>query len=124
MRDAKPTSGTGCEMVHNKATLFWNQRRNKLTVPMGQNNVATFQLAPGYGKFTAFCAEAGVDYEKAQSDPIVVKSSQIISDDEDGDKHDEIGSPDPITTDWCEPVGAHFDLNGLHNHSRTRASHH
>jgi hypothetical protein len=26
----KPASGTGSKKVHNKATLFWNQRKNKL----------------------------------------------------------------------------------------------
>lgn len=45
-KDKKPLSGTGSETVHNKVTLFWNQRKNRLTVPLGTSNVATFQLAP------------------------------------------------------------------------------
>jgi hypothetical protein len=78
---------------------------------MGQNNVATFQLASGYGKFAAFHTEAEVDYEKEQNDPIMVKSSQLVSDKEDTDNYDKVGSDKPEMTEWCEPVRTHFDLN-------------
>lgn len=108
----KPILGSGSETVHNKVTLFWNQRKNKLTVPLGTSNVATFQLAPGYAKFSAFCAEAEVNYDEEQSNPITVESSQVVSDDEeDEDDIVESGS-DPDETDWCRPIDAQFDLNG------------
>lgn len=110
-KDKKPLSGTGSETVHNKVTLFWNQRKNRLTVPLGTSNVATFQLAPGYAKFSAFCAEADVDYDDEQSDPITVEPSQVVSDDEDEDDIVESGS-DVNEADWCQPIDAQFDLNG------------
>jgi hypothetical protein len=61
----KPAQGTGSETVHNKVTLFWNQRKNELSVPLGTSNCATFQLAPGHAKFDAFRAEADVDCNNA-----------------------------------------------------------
>ena len=110
MRDIKPLPGTGCETIHNKATLFWNQRKNKLTIPLDSSNVATFQLAPGYAKFNAFCAEAEVDYDAEQHDPITVNSTVVVSDDED--ENDIVESRSEAQTEWCEPVGTTFDLNG------------
>jgi transposase InsO family protein len=111
-KDKQPLSGTGSETVHNKVTLFWNQRKNRLTVPLGSSNVATFQLAPGYSKFNAFCAEAEVDYEKEQEDPIIIDASEIVPDDEDDDDIVQSGSDTTDETDWCQPVDTEFDLNG------------
>jgi hypothetical protein len=107
----KPISGTGSETVHNKVTLFWNQRKNRPTVPLGTSNVATFQLAPGYAKFRAICPEAEVDYDDEQNNPVTVASSQVVSDDED-DEDDIVESGSDIdATDWCHPIDAQFDFN-------------
>ena len=44
----KPTQGTGSETDARKVTLLWNQKENKLTIPVvNSNNVATFLSAPG-----------------------------------------------------------------------------
>jgi hypothetical protein len=85
MKDNKPLSGTRSETVHNKVTLFWNQRKNRLMIPLGTRNVAIFQLAPGCAKCSAFCAKADVDYDEEQGDPITVELSQVVSEDEDED---------------------------------------
>jgi hypothetical protein len=72
--DKKPTQGTGSETLDNKVTLFWNQRKHKLTIPLGKaDNVATFQLASGYKQFSAFCAEADLDYQDEQESAIIAK---------------------------------------------------
>jgi hypothetical protein len=48
-KDRNPTAGTGSETLDDKITLFWKQRKCKLTVPLGRNdNVATFTLADGF----------------------------------------------------------------------------
>jgi hypothetical protein len=48
-KDKKPKQGTGCETLGDKVTLFWNQRKCKLTVPLGEaDNVATFTMADGF----------------------------------------------------------------------------
>lgn len=113
MKDMAPTSGTGCETVHNEVTLFWNQRENKLTVPIGKSNITTFQLAPCYGKCTAFCAEVKVNCEKEQDDSITIELSQLVSeDDEEDDDNADAGSDEPNETNWCEPVGSQFHLDG------------
>jgi hypothetical protein len=51
-KDRKPTAGTGSETLDDKITLFWKQRKYKLTLPLGRNdNVATFTLADGFKSF-------------------------------------------------------------------------
>jgi hypothetical protein len=74
-----PVQGTGSKTVHDKVTLFWNQRKNKLSVPLGTSSCATFQLAPGHAKFNAFCAEADVDYNDKQRHPITADALQVAS---------------------------------------------
>jgi hypothetical protein len=110
----KPVQGAGSETIHNKVTLFWNQRKNKLSVPLGPSNCATFQLAPGYAKFNAFCAEADVDYDDEQCHPITVESSQVVSNDADDDEIVDSGS-DTNEIDWSQPIDTNFDLNGPNN---------
>ncbi len=92
--DKKPIQGTGSETLDNKVTLFWKQRKCKLTVPLGRaDNVATFTMADGFRSFAAFCAEAEVDYKIEQQDPIICSPAQMISDDEYSD--DEVEQEEP-----------------------------
>jgi hypothetical protein len=88
-------AGTGSETLNDKVTLFWNQRKCKLTVPLGRNdNVATFSLANGFKSFKAFCAETELDYQQEQSDPIIAIPAQMVSDDEESD-YDEVQEDNP-----------------------------
>jgi hypothetical protein len=82
--DKKPsTQGTASETLDNKVTLFSNQRKYKLTIPLvKEDNVTTFQLASGYKKFSAFCAEADQNYQGEQESPIITKEAQVVSDNE------------------------------------------
>ena len=44
--------GTGSEINDRKVTLFWNQRNNTLTIPLGKSkNVAVIQSDHGYKKY-------------------------------------------------------------------------
>lgn len=115
MKDTKPIEGTGEETNSKEITLYWNQRKHKLTIPLAPtNNVATLRLAPGYTKYQAFCAEAGYDDD---DEPVVAQPATLISDDED-----EATSEVPIDADlYCEPCSpptpttpspTEFDLNG------------
>ncbi len=45
--------------------------------------MATFYTAPGYRKFKAFCAEAEIDYQREQIDPIITNETLVVSDDEE-----------------------------------------
>jgi hypothetical protein len=97
----EPVQGTGSKTVHDKVTLFWNQRKNKLSVPLGTSSCATFQLAPGHAKFNAFCAEADVDYDDKQRHPITADALQVASDNEDDNNIVESGS-DANDVDWSQ----------------------
>jgi hypothetical protein len=84
-KDTKPTQGTGSETGANKVTLFWKQRRHRLTIPLSKlGNVATFNLALGYTKFLGFCAEAEVDYAEEQNNSIICMPAQVVSNDDKG----------------------------------------
>ncbi len=107
-RDTKPIQGTGSKTVANQITLFWNQRKNKLTIPLSKvNNVATYNLAPGYTKFMAFCAEAEVDYAEEQDCPIICMPAQVVSDNEDSGSEEDYDD-----SKQAETQTIHFDLNG------------
>jgi hypothetical protein len=80
-------------------TLFWNQRKNKLTIPLGKSdNVATFLSAAGYQKHSAFLAEADMSIEEEQRAPVALcMPTQVISDDEDdGDTEENAYEEDEV----------------------------
>ena len=65
-KNKKNITGTGCEILSDQITLFWNRKDYKLIIPLSrQNNVATFYMAPGFKKFDLFCQSADIDYELA-----------------------------------------------------------
>jgi hypothetical protein len=85
-KDTKPIQGTGSETDARQVTLFWNQRKNKLTIPLGKSdNVATFLSAAGCQKHSAFLVEADMSVEEEQKAPVALcMPTQVISDNEDG----------------------------------------
>jgi hypothetical protein len=132
-RDRKPIQGTGSETLDNKVTLFWNQRKCRRTVHLGKaDNVATFLLADGFERFTAFCAKAEVDYKNEQVDPVICMPAQMVSDDEQSDDETETegdnkredtythkagrSSNEGNTDEWINTVD--FELDGPEGISR------
>ena len=78
-RQTKP--GTLSQTTDKEVTLMWNDRKNRLTVPLSpKNNVATFHLAPGFNNYYAFCTEAGVDINESD-DPIICEEITGENDD-------------------------------------------
>jgi hypothetical protein len=117
-KDVKPIQGTGSETVANQVTLFWNQRKHKLTIPLSRtSNVATYNLAPGYTKFMSFCAEAEVDYRAEQDYPIICLPAQAVSDDEEDDPKDEYEQTNDLKSSR-EAEPSNFDLEGKRGHNR------
>lgn len=122
--DRTPLQGTGCETLDNQVTLFWNQRKTKLTIPLGRDdNVATFQLASGYDRFTAFCAEAGMNYEDEQDNPLLADDTQIVRADDDpgNDVYEDSRQPGSVAKQrdkdddhWITPDGTTHGLDGKH----------
>ena len=105
------TNGTGSETLKDKVTLFWNNRKYKLTVPLGKDdNVATLYTAPGFRKFESFCATAGIDYEQETANPIIATETLIVSDDDQENDSFENLSKEPQEEDWCQPIDTTFEF--------------
>ena len=108
-------NGTGTETLHDKVTLFWNGRKNKLTIPLGkQDNVATFHTAPGFRKFEAFCATAEINYAEEQINPIIAHETLVVTDDDEDESAKDSSnstSKEPQREDWCKPAEMEFDFN-------------
>ena len=71
-----------------KTTLFWEDHRYKLTVPMcPKTNVATFQTAPGYKGYHLFCQQAEMD-DSQDGHPIIAQPG--IDDNHDMENEDGV----------------------------------
>ena len=121
--------GAGETTTSHKCTLFWDQRKSNLDIPIGKSdNVATFSLAPGFQNFELFCQEARIDYEESLRQPIIVDAN-IISDSEDDEDIVPAARSQPTTTwqpttglpsrprpkpdeELPSPTPVHFHLNG------------
>ena len=108
----KDKSGTGEDTNGERCELYWRKRKHKLTIQLGnEDNVATFQLAPGYKNFEAFCAEAGFDDHDPDADPIVFETQ--VTDDDEADEPkvtaDEFGEARQFEP---KPDQVEFDLDG------------
>jgi hypothetical protein len=125
-KDTKPIQGTGSETDARQVTLFWNQQKKKLTIPLGKSdNVATFLSAAGYQKCSAFLAEAGVSIEEEQEAPVALcMPTQVISNDEDdGDNEENAYKEDKVVQEreselsesgndgGISPITTTFDLD-------------
>lgn len=60
----KARRGSGTTTSYDRVVLYWDNHRHQRTIPLDPStNVATLSLAPGFSKFSAFCAEADIDDE-------------------------------------------------------------
>ena len=76
--------GTGSETLGDKVTLFWSNKRYKLTLPLcKKTNVATINSNPGYSKFNQFCTQAEIDYKCEMCNPVIASPSEVVTDDEE-----------------------------------------
>ena len=88
----------GCDTSHNVSILYWD-KGHKLTVPIDpSNNVATFILAPGFGKFRLFCEKAEINYENECDEPMIYQPVEMEDDEEsnmvESDMTSELQWPD------------------------------
>ena len=64
--------GTISQTTSRDITLMWNDRKNKLTVPLTkESNVGTFHLAPGYAKYDEFCCMLAEGEDNLEMNPII-----------------------------------------------------
>ena len=99
----------GCDTSHNQSILYW-EGNYKLTVPIStSNNVSTFNLAPGFGKFKLFCEKAEIEYDKECESPIMCNPVEYDSDDSFSDRD---GSNSNLSWPHNHQEGEHaFELN-------------
>ena len=96
------TRGSSETTTGDSCLLFWEENNQKYqhAVPLGkQDNVATFDLAPGYANFDVFCQEAKIDYAETINEPICHKAT-TVSDDEDDDMVDQDVQQSPKRSIW------------------------
>ena len=88
----RPPAGTAPEQTfHNKIVLTWNKGQSIKTIPMDHLNVATFNLAAGFNRFSLYCQEAIIDTDQEDLHPSVLAESAILIEDE---PEDEAVDPD------------------------------
>ena len=99
------TNGNGCE-------LFWGNGHTK-SIKLGNDNVATFPMAPGFKQFAIFCHEAGID---STSDDTVAMPAGIISDSDD-DEEDGLSRSTQMqqTNPWVPSTTTEKRTSGLFN---------
>ena len=69
-------------------------------MPLGkQDNVAIFDLAPGYANFDVFCQEAKIDSAETIDEPICHEAT-TISNDEDNNMVDQDVQQSPKRSIW------------------------
>jgi hypothetical protein len=71
------SSNTSCLTLHDRTILKWNDGRATKTVPIDTQNVFTFDLAPGYQRFSAFCLQAKYDPVKNDQSPELVFGQKV-----------------------------------------------
>ena len=118
----KSNQGTGEFTGRDKCILYWNKRKNRLTIPLTKStNVATFSQSPGYNQYGLYCQEAkitGWDEENI----LIASPAGIVSDDEE----DEIKRPVTQTGSdykaWqtSQPSPCDFNINGPSNEGQGR----
>ena len=78
-KNKKKTYGTISQTTSDDVTLMWNDRKSRLTVPLGKDdNVATFHMACGFSKFDEFCLEAKIEDEEViigEESPLTIEES-------------------------------------------------
>ena len=116
----------GCNTRHDRVTMYWdNGTKYESVVPIGKsNNVATFNLAPGYDKFALFCEEAKIDYDEEQENPIVTCMPAEALEEQSNhgttdESNKEVEWPE-MKTSINESTDKHFSLKGTENSSHEK----
>ena len=90
---------------HEKCILRWGSLY-KLTIPLNEvDNVATFCMPPGFDRFTAFCAEAGLDY----NDVVCLPCDLTADAKEDDEKDEDPGVWRRNMEAWADATPAEYD---------------
>ena len=94
------------QTFQDRIVLTWNKGQSVKTIPLDHHNVATFNIATGFNRYSLYCQEAKIDDEQDDLHPEIIADSAAIIEDEPEDE--EI---DPEFTD-NSPKSTSFDLDG------------
>jgi len=106
-KSQKPPPGVAPEQTfHDKVVLTWNKGQAVKTIPLDPLNVATFNLASGFNRFSLYCQECKIDPEQEDLHPSVLAETAALIED---DPKDEETDPDFQVN---APKATSFDLDG------------
>jgi hypothetical protein len=106
-KSQRPSTGTAPEQTfHDRVILNWNHGLSTKTIPLDHLNVATFNLAAGYNRFSLYCQECKINLDQEDINPQLIADSATLIMDE----------PEEETTDpeykVDAPKATSFDLDG------------
>ena len=101
-----PTAVAPEQTFHDKVILTWNKGQSTKTIPLDDLNVATFNLATGYSRYSLYCKEAKIDIDQDDLHPEIIAESAALIEDEEEDQ--EVDPDYHVTT----PKATSFDLDG------------
>ena len=94
------------QTFHDRVVLTWNKGQSIKTIPLDHANVATFNTASGFNRFSLYCQEAKVDIEQEDLHPTIIAESAALIEDDDEDE--EVDPKFKVDT----PKAVSFDLDG------------
>jgi hypothetical protein len=89
-----------CLTLHNRAILKWKDGQATKTVPIDSQNVFTFDLAPGYYTFSAFCMQAQYDHDRNDCNPATMPPASF----EQNEETDTTWNTPDIPVMICNPA--------------------
>ena len=100
------TDGNSCE-------LYWGYGFTK-RIKLGNDNVATFPMAPGFKQFAIFCQETGIN---ATSNETIAMPAGIISNSDDNEEEESFNDQKTRQTPWTATKSSSypkstFEVNG------------
>ena len=105
--------GTKCTTYDDCVVLKWGQRKFRRTIPIDtRTNVATFNTAPGFGKFATFCQMAAITDDQDENSPTMCFETGFVSEGESSDEEDAEELEDCERHPREEPLEAEFNLDG------------
>ena len=107
INDHKPNKyGTYVEVYDDKAEMYWNQRRQRLTIPVDPiTNVFNIYSAPDYDSYEAYCAQVGDDDEDDNDIICMDVEAAYGKEPEEPPDHEELAHSlaEPSEVQWPAP---------------------
>lgn len=115
----KSHQGTGEFTGPNNCTLYWDNRKHQLTIPLSPiTNLATLTSAPGYKHHKLYCELANMP-QRDEDDPLMDVEAPTLASSLSKESYQSIGKGSETARPWPHdtepsqvPASCDFDLNG------------